>query len=298
MMYVAVRDGHPASVFGTIKAGLDAMRIDAVELSYSRDRSVGSLDSNVPGAHESLANKAAIEQFAYKCKGLKIRPSALILSNDFGASDLKAELDWVVSAVRAAGQLGMKAIRIDPIRAGGGDSIEKAAQQFGDCVKQVLDATKDLNVALGIENHGGTGNRREFLDAVFSYVESPRLGLTLDTGNFYWSGLPLSKVYETIKHFAPKVKHTHIKSINYPADQREVQRPTGWEYGKYCSPLKLGDINFKLVIGMLKDAGYDGDLCIENESLGRFKEDTRKSILKSDAGFLKDILDGLGIRDS
>lgn len=290
-MYVAVRDVHLPGVFGTIKAGLDAMGIDAVELTYERDRSTPSLDTAIAGAKESLADKDAINHFAYKCKGLKIKPSSFILSNNFGADDIKAELDWVISAVRAAGQLGIKAVRIDAIMSTQNEwTLEKRTTHFADCMKQILDATHDLHVNLGIENHGPKGNEQEFLDTVVDSVKSPRVGITLDTGNFYWFGLPLSKVYETIKHFAPKVKHTHIKSINYPADQREVQRPIGWEYGKYCSPLREGDIDFSKVFKMLKDAKYAGDLCIENESLGRYDNAKQKAILIDDAAYIREKL--------
>ena len=289
-MYISVRDGHLPGVFGTIKAGLDAMGIDAVELNYNRDKTVASLDS-ATGARESLADKAATEQFAYRCAGLKIKPSALLLSNNFGADDLQGELDWVVSAVKAAGQLGIKAIRIDAYLSTQDQwPLEKRAKHFADCMSRILDATAKLDVAMGIENHGHKGNEQEFLDAVLDAVHSPRVGLTLDTGNFYWYGYPLAKVHEIIKHFAPRVKHTHIKNIHYPADKREIQREIGWGYGEYCSPLREGDIDFHLVFKALKDAGYKGDLCIENESLGRYDKDKRKAILIDDAAYVKEEL--------
>ncbi len=238
-----------------------------------------------------MADKTAIEQFAYKCAGLKVKPSALLLSNNFGADDLQGELDWVASAVKAAAQLKVKAIRIDAYLSTQDQwPLEKRAKHFADCMKKILDATKGLDVAMGIENHGHKGNEQEFLDAVLDAVHSPRVGLTLDTGNFYWYGYPLAKVHELIKHFAPRVKHTHIKSIHYPADKRNIQREVGWEYGTYCCPLREGDIDFHLVFKALKDAGYTGDLCIENESLGRYDKDKQKAILIDDAAYVKQVL--------
>jgi len=290
-MYVSVRDGHLPGVFGTIKAGLDAMGIDAVELHYDRDRTVASLDSS---GRESLADKTSIEQFAYKCAGLKIKPSALLLSNNFGADDLQGELDWVISAVRAAAQINIRAVRIDSHMSTQDQwPLEKRAKHFAECMSRILDATKGLDVAMGIENHGHKGNEPEFLDAVLDAVHSPRVGLTLDTGNFYWYGYPLAKVHEIIKHFAPRVKHTHIKSIHYPADKRNIQREIGWGYGEYCCPLREGDIDFRLVFSALKAAGYKGDLCIENESLGRYDKEKQKAILIDDAAYIKEVLKGL-----
>ncbi len=287
-MYVSVRDGH-LGVFGTISLGLRAMGINSVELNYNRDRSVASLDVNHPGAKESLADRHLIDRFAYKCKGLGIRPAALLLSNNFSADDLQSEIDWVISAAKAAGQVGIKAVRIDSAMSRQNEwPLDKRISHFADCMKRVIDATPDMDVSFGIENHGHKGNEMAFLDGVIERVGSPRLGLTLDTGNFYWYGLPLSKVYETIQHFAPVTRHTHIKTINYPEDQREVQRQTGWEYGRYCSPLREGDIDFGKVLRILADAGYAGDLCIENESLGRFENYKKKAVLIDDAAYIKE----------
>lgn len=289
-MYVSVRDCH-LPMFGSVKAGLDAMGLDAVELSYNRDRSVMSLDGS--SEHESLADKEAIDRFAYKCSGHKIKVTSFLLGNNFGADDLDAEIDWVISAVKTAGQLGMHAVRIDAIMHDKRDwSLDRRIQHFADCMGRVLDATSDLKIEMGIENHGTLGNNPEFLDNVLNKVNSPRLGITCDTANFYWFGHPLSRVREIIKHFAPRIKHTHMKNIRFPEDKREIQREVGWEYGTYASPLRDGDIDIRWVVQTLKAAGYKGDLCIENESLGRFDAEKQKAILHDDATFLKEILRG------
>lgn len=287
-MYISVRDCHLLGVFGSIKAGLDGMGIDAVELEYRKDKSVNSLDGT---GRESLATDAAIEAFAYKCRGLKIRPCAFLLANNFGADDIESELDYVISAVRAAARLGMKAVRVDAIMHDNRDwDLARRTQYFAECMARILDATSDLDVHMGIENHGTLGNDPEFLDMVLSKVNSPRVGVTIDTANFYWFGHPLSRVHEIIKHFAPRVKHTHIKSINFPAEKREVQREVGWEYGTYASSLREGDIDMKFVVRTLHEAGYRGDLCIENESLGRYDLEKQKAILRDDADYLREIL--------
>ena len=55
-------------------------------------------------------------------------------------------------------------------------------------MKQIIEATEATGVGLGIENHGKTTNNPEFTGPLFDRVGSDRLGLTLDTGNFYWFG--------------------------------------------------------------------------------------------------------------
>jgi sugar phosphate isomerase/epimerase len=122
---------------------------------------------------------------------------------------------------------------------------------------------------------------------LFERVGSPRLGLTLDVGNFYWFGHPLSKLYKIVEKFAPRVFHTHCKSIAFPAGQREQQRPVGWEFGRYTCPLYAGDIDYGRVVEILKKAGYANDLCVEDESLSHFPNAEHAGILQREIEYLK-----------
>ncbi len=113
-------------------------------------------------------------------------------------------------------------------------------------------------------------NDPDFMEQLIAGVGSKRLGITLDTANLYWWGHPLDKVYQIYERFAPLVWHTHCKSIAYPEEKRNVQREMGWEYGKRCCPVYAGDIDFGRVVAILRRARYQGDLCVENESLAAF----------------------------
>ena len=103
----------------------------------------------------------------------------------------------------------------------------------------------------------------QFLDRLFDGVGSCRLGLTLDTANFYWWGHPVSELYPIYEKFAPRVVHTHCKSIGYPDDKKNVRREMGWEYGKYCCPVYEGDIDFKKLAAILRKSGEDGHVRFE-----------------------------------
>lgn len=288
-MYISVRDCQPLAVFGSIKAGLDAMGINSVELEYFRDRTVFSV--GVSGAREPLADGKSMEVFRRKCSELDVRVSALLLHNNFATKDLDVEIDWVISCIKAADKLGVKAVRIDAFMSTEEDwPLDQRIQRFADCMGRVLDSTSDSDVQMGIENHGVQGNTPEFLDTVLNKVGSSRLGITVDTANFYWAGYPLSRVKEIIEHFAPRTKHTHVKNINFPEDQREIERPVGWEYGAYASTLRQGDIDIKWLVDTLRGAGYDGDLCIEDESVHRWDVDGQKEALIDDARVLRELI--------
>jgi sugar phosphate isomerase/epimerase len=181
--------------------------------------------------------------------------------------------------------LGIQAIRIDVV------SYKVPVDQFLDpavtALRKLIEITEGTGVRFGVENHGPSGNNPAFLSPLLDRVGSKRLGVTLDTGNFYWFGHPLSKVYELIETFAPRVVHTHCKNIGYPANQREVRRPMGWEYATYEAPIDRGDIDFVRVIKILRAAGYTGDLCVENEALRRLPEGERASVLAREIAYLK-----------
>jgi sugar phosphate isomerase/epimerase len=180
---------------------------------------------------------------------------ALQLSHSSFAAE--AHLRWPVTCrdamLRSTGQKDCWSA----LRAIGAEGVEA----------EIIADTEPTGVAFAIENHGTTTNDPAFLATLFKKVGSQRLGLTLDTANFYWFGHPLSKVYELYEAFAPRVSHTHCKSIHYPAAEREKHRPVGWKYAQYACPIGEGDIDFARVAAILHKAGYKNDLCIEDESI-------------------------------
>ena len=283
---LACRDGHlKATGKNDTWSALEAIGAEGVEASVNDDLSLPGLFH--PDRKYSAATPADIEALRADMKAAGRRISALCMANRFDERP-EAELEWCAKAARAAQALGAKAIRIDVV------PRKKPAAEFLDfavkTLKQVIDATEPTGVAFAIENHGGTTNNPDFLAPLFQRVGSPRLGLTLDTGNFYWFGHPLSKIYELYETFAPRVRHTHCKSIRYPEAEREKKRAIGWEYAKYNCPIYEGDIDFRRVIKILRAAGYAGDLCVEDESLGRFPAEERGGILAKEIRHLKECM--------
>jgi len=200
---------------------------------------------------------------------------------------LDEELEWNRKLVKAAQELGVKVIRIDIV-----SRRTKGEEFFSFAVKvckQLCDITEGTSVAYGIENHGNTTNDPAFLQRLFDAVDSPHLGLTLDTANFYWYGHPLDDLYKNFERFAPKVFHTHCKSIRYPEDKKNVRRPMGWEYGKYACPIYEGDIDFRKVAAILRKANYRGALCLEDESLEKYPEAERTEVLRKEIALLKNL---------
>ena len=245
-------------------SALQTVGAEGVELQVDADMTLPGLYH--PTKKYTLATTEGVEQLAADAKAAGQRITGFCLSNRFEQRP-KVEIKWCTQAARVAQTLGVPAIRLDvvPARLAKADFLKLAVA----ALRKIIALTESTGVAFGVENHGHTTNDPAFLNALFKGVGSERLGLTLDTGNFYWYGHPLSKVYELFEAFAPRVVHTHCKSIRFPAEEREKQRPIGWKYMEYNCPIDRGDIDFARLVAILRKAGYHNDLCIEDESLGK-----------------------------
>ena len=285
-LLLAVRDGH-LSVTGEPDswAAMKKLGVQAAEVLVGRDFSCPNLSAE--GKKYSLSSDDAVAHLAKDLKSYDLRISAFCLENRFDEKP-DEEVSWTVAVAQAAAKLGVKAIRIDvvPRRLQGDEFLRFSIETC----KRIVEDSEKTGVKFGIENHGGTTNRVEFLEKLFEGVGSERLGLTLDVANFYWFGYPLKELYGIYRKFASRAFHTHCKSIRYPEDMRDKQRNIGWEYGKYNCPIYEGDIDFRVVLNILREAGYDNDLCVENESLGKFPEDKRAEVLKNEVVFLRGLL--------
>jgi sugar phosphate isomerase/epimerase len=283
---VTCRDGHlKATGEKDCWSALAKLGAQGVEVSVAEDLSMPGLFH--PTKKYTAATAEGIEQVVADMKAANRPITALCMANRFDARP-EFELEWATKTAKAAKALGAKAIRIDvwPQKI----PAEKFLAFATETMKKLIEATESTGVAFGIENHGGTTNDPKFLTPLFEGVGSPRLGLTLDTGNFYWFGHPLSKVHEFFEAFASRVFHTHCKSIRFPESEREKKRPMGWKYAQYTCPVDEGDIDFRRLVAILKKAGYANDLCVEDESLGKYPASKQSEIVARELRFLKCLL--------
>ncbi|HOZ47853.1 MAG TPA: sugar phosphate isomerase/epimerase family protein [Candidatus Hydrogenedentes bacterium] len=292
-MYISLRhcmvahDDFPSPVEGMRHLG-----VEAFEVELRRDFTVCAMDARdfVP-----LETDAEARAYRRRIEDLGLRACCFLTACDFSAGDSAKNVAWVTRAIELADVMGMLCVRIDSaMRREHELDFETRVNLFAEQLGAALDRTAGSKVTLGIENHGYQGNNLAFQLNVYKAVGSDRLGATMDTGNFYWRGYPLSEVYGILRILAPYTKHTHLKNIRYPEDKREIMREGGWEYGTYVSPLDEGDIDHAKVLRILADAGYDGDICIEDESLGHYDSSAaRIAVLERDVAHVKAIIHGL-----
>jgi len=293
-MYLSIRDDVVfAAGYTTLIEGLHDLNIPGIELFVKQDDTVSAIVPTEGKERLNLTDPDDLAALKTQAETNNIRIAALCMGNNFNADDKQFEIDWAVRTVRAAAALDAPVVRIDSAMSGERHlPLEERQRLVANALKEILAETETTDIDLGIENHGNQGNDPDFLEGLLALVDSSRLGLTLDSGNFYWRGWPLSKVYEIFEQFAPVVKHTHIKNIAYPKEIQETQREIGYEYGKYVSPIHEGDIDHSRYFQALRAAGYDRDLCLEDESLGRYSVEERKANLRAAAAFFQKQIEG------
>lgn len=198
---------------------------------------------------------------------------------------LEEEVAWTRKVAAAAQRLKVGVIRIDVVPRK--TPIDQFMPVAITACRRLCEVAAGAGLRLGVENHGKWTNDPKVLDQLFEGVGSDRLGLTMDPMNFYWFGHPLDDVYRLCEKFAPRAFHTHCKNLRYPEDKRNVRREMGWQYKECAAPVFDGDLDFRRIAGILRKAGYHGDLCLENESLRRFPPDEQPGVLKRELDFLK-----------
>lgn len=282
-MFISSREVMVKSVGENIEKLCKELGIESIEISIE-----GNYESFLPNGEKVNALKKE-KDFISSWKNCPIKIYCILEHNDF-SGDEKIGIDYIKNGIRIAEEIGAEVIRIDPLPRKEKKDKEEIIENAVRIISKALSDTKNSSIKLGMENHGEFGNDPNFLKEIIEKVDSPNLGYTLDTGNFYWSGKPLSIVYEIIKEISPYVFHTHVKNIKYPPNLREKQREIGYLYSTYVSPIYEGDIDHSKIVKILNESGYRGDLCVEDESLGKFNEKIRKEILRKDINYLKSLI--------
>lgn len=184
-----------------------------------------------------------------------------------------ARLD-VEEAIDAAGRLGAPCVSTfaghDPMI-----PFEQNIERFGEMFGPLAAKAEQAGVSVAIENCpliGGTPPAPKNLAycpahwrAMFEAVPSDAIGLEFDTAHLPGLGIDLPRA---IREFAGRFRHVHLKDARV---EPEAMYNHSWRHPAASShpPFGQGQINFREVIDLLQEMGYDGvvtlDLHPQNE---------------------------------
>lgn len=164
---------------------------------------------------------------------------------------------YLEKAIRFAAALGAPVVNTDEGIRPSWVSLEEAFGVMKYTLTTVLRTAERYRVYIGIEPHQSISRTTEGLLRIATLSDSPFLRVNYDTGNAFLGG---EDPYEGLKAVQDRLVHIHAKDISIRQSETERGKATGTPVGCACGD---GVIDWKRVIAILRDAGYDGVLSVE-----------------------------------
>ncbi len=112
-------------------------------------------------------------------------------------------------------------------------------------------------VAIGLECHAQYSKTPDGLDRIYHLVDSPAIGINLDTGNAYLAG---QNPYTWLERVVDRLVHLHAKDITTEHSDAERGKVAGTPVGCACGE---GVIDWKRVIEICRRAPRDIVMSVE-----------------------------------
>ncbi|MGE7776400.1 sugar phosphate isomerase/epimerase family protein [Chitinophaga sp. NPDC101104] len=200
---------------------------------------------------------------------------SLSIHQDFvspDAAERQKDIDHTIKCIELAYKMGIPCIRLNSGRWGTIKSFDDLMAARGvepaipgyteddafkwciDSIRQCLAKAAECGVMLAIENHWGLTSSPEGLLRIRKAIDSPWMGLLLDTGNF------LENPYDKLKMVAPYADF--------------VQAKTYYGGGEWYTL----DLDYQRIVRIFREANYKGYISIEFEGKEAAETGVRKSV--------------------
>ncbi len=193
---------------------------------------------------------------------------------------------YIMKSIAWAAQVGSPYVdTTDGLHKPEGLDDEEAMASMRRSYRQIMEVADAHGVGVNIEPHGYFTTNPDQMERMLDFVDSPLLGMNLDTGNTFIAGQ--DPVAFTAR-FVDRIRHVHIKDVSH--ELAEAMR--GGQTGIALSHCAIGDgvnaDNIREILTLLHEAGYDGGLAIECEG-------QNGPMLEKSVAWLRQTLDELGI---
>jgi len=165
-------------------------------------------------------------------------------------------------------------------------------------IKKLIEQAENRGITLGIKVHlGSPVDKTATLMQILDEINSPALGVTLDTREFSRAG---EDIAEAISKVGKRIVHVHVR--DYP---RREQIPTaissaftGFGHEAWVPPVEQqipgrGGIDFPRILRLLKDAGYDKAVDLVMVGAGTYPLSRQMGIAAEARGYLNRCLQEL-----
>ncbi len=151
--------------------------------------------------------------------------------------------------------------------------------RVSEILKHVVKVAESYDVVMGIENHL-TFTADEILQ-ILENVASEYLRVTLDTGNAL---RVFENPVEAARKLVPYTVATHVKDVT-------VAKGSPKDINFWPSvPVGMGIIDMPAIVSVLRDAGYQGMLCIEVDRLSENWQGKEDAAVEESIRYLKSLI--------
>jgi sugar phosphate isomerase/epimerase len=189
----------------------------------------------VPGTERAWLH--GLRRLAYRC-GVQIY--SIAVRTELTRAEQKerdAEVDNIRRWVDVASALGAGHIRVFGGALRNGVSEEQAVPWVVECLQRGAEYAGSQGIILGLENHGGITARAQRILEIIGKVQSPWVGINLDTGNFLkdpWRQMQMCLAHAV--NVQVKSEMTHDDGTRGPQDwDRVVKLVASSGYKGYLS---------------------------------------------------------------
>lgn len=224
-------------------------------------------DGAVLGNHFGFSAVASLDANPFETKRL-FESRGLTITSYCAHSDLlDASAPWrygtteIIKAVRSAAAIGVKHVVTtegEPVTPFGQNlTHEEAVFLIAEKLYEPVRVAEDHGVMILLEPHGPITGTIDGTEAILEKVNSPALGLNLDTGNSWLAG---TDPVDYVKTFGDRIHHVHWKDLGPEWEERR-----GQVFGCGMSPIALGTgvIDIEGSYHALIASGFDGYSTLE-----------------------------------
>ena len=146
-----------------------------------------------------------------------------------------------------------------------GMTERECMEQMRKIYRHVVGYAELYKIVINIEPHGYFTTKPEFMEEMLAFVDSPYLGMNMDTGNTFIAG---QDPVQFLKRFRSRVDHVHIKDVSPSLAASARGELTGIAVSHCAIGEGVNAENIRRTVDLLASSGYDGVLSLECEGQG------------------------------
>jgi len=189
--------------------------------------------------------------------GLKI--SGLQAHGPIGRPD--AHGDYLKQAIRYAAEVGAPVVNTDEGVKASWTTEEEDHVLMRYTLYEAAQFAEPRGIKIGLECHAQYSRTPEGLDRIYNLVQSPAIGINLDTGNAYLAG---QDPYAWLERVCSRLVHLHAKDITVEHSDAERGKVTGTPVGCACGD---GVLDWKRIIDIVRRCPRDIVMSVECGSI-------------------------------